>query len=189
MWKVMTSSDSSLRGLSNDMRHVPPFWIFDQIRKIGDIRRFDSESDDVIGLSLERAFEWNGSRASILNILWDTKNRQHPEVRCRKWWLHQTHLIEGFRMICVTCRHIEYLMRYKKSATSGVWMWKVMTSSDSAWQGLSNDMRYVPPFWIFNQIWKIGYIRRFDAESDDVIGLSSARAFEWYALRAVILNI
>ena len=29
----------------------------------------------------------------------------------------------------------------------------------------------------------------FDAESDDVIGLSSARGFEWYASRVVILNI
>ena len=57
MWKVMTSSDSYRQGLSNDMRHVPPFLIFNQIRKIGDIRRFDLESDDVIGLISARAFE------------------------------------------------------------------------------------------------------------------------------------
>ena len=81
-------------------------------------------------------------------------------------------------MICVTCRHFEYLMRYEKSATSGVSMWKVMTSSDSSRQGLSNDMRHVPPFLIFNQIRKIGDIRRFDSKSDYVIGLISARAFE-----------
>ena len=68
MWKVMTSSDSSLRGLSNDMRHVPLFWISNQIRKIGNIRRFDVESDYVIKLISVRAFEWYASRAAILNI-------------------------------------------------------------------------------------------------------------------------
>ena len=133
-------------------------------------------------------------------------------------------------MICVTSRHFEYLNRYEKSATSQGSMRKVMTSSDSARQGLlndigrvpsfwifndirknrqhaevrwgevmtssdsslrglSNDMRHVPPFWIFNQIRKIGDIQRFDSESDDIIGVISARPFEWYASRAAILNI
>ena len=189
MRKVMTSSDSAHQGLSNGMIHV----------------------------------------LSFFNIWWDTKNRRHPEVRCGKWWRHQTHLsegsrmicvtcrhfeyliryeksatsggsmwkvmtssnssLQGFRMICVTCRHFEYLMRYKKSATSGVSMWKVMTSSDSSLRGLSNDIRHVPPVWIFDQIREIGDIRRFDSESNDVIGLNSGRAFEWYASRAAILNI
>ena len=31
--------------------------------------------------------------------------------------------------------------------------------------------------------------RKWDAESDDVIRLNSARAFQWYASRAAILNI
>ena len=171
------------------MRRVPPFWIFNQIRKIGDIWRFDSESDDVIGLISARAFEWYTSRAAVLNIWSDTKNRQHPEVRFGKWWRHRTQLGKGFRMICVTCRHFEYLMRYGKSATSGGSMQEVLTSSDSARQGLSNDMRHVPSFWIFNEIRKIGSIRRWDGESDDVIGIISARAFEWYVSRAAILNI
>ena len=56
------------------------------------------------------------------------------------------HLCEGFRMICVTCRHFEYLIRYEKSATSGGSIHKVMASSDSARQGLSNDMRPVSQF-------------------------------------------
>ena len=189
MWKVMTSSDSSRQGLSNDMRHVPPFLIFNQIRKIGDIRRFDSESDDVIGLISARAFEWYTSRAASLNIWLDTKNRWHPDVRFGKWWRHRTQLGKGFRMICVTCRNFEYLMRYGKSASSGGGTGKVMTSSDSYRRGLSNDMRHVPPFWIFNEIRIIGDIRRFDPGNIDVIGLSSARAFEWYASRSVILNI
>ena len=73
-------------------------------------------------------------------------------------------------MICVTFRHFEYLMIYKKS--------EVMTSSESARRGLSNDMRHVPPFFIFNEIRQIGNIRTFDVESDDVIGLNSARPFE-----------
>ena len=139
--KVMTSSESSRRGLSNNMRHEPPFWIFNEIQKIG------------------------------------------------KWLHHRTQLGEGFRMISVTCRHFKYLMRFEKSATSGRSMSKVMTSSDSSRPGLLNDMRRMPPFWIFNQIRKIGDIRRFDAESDDVIGVILARAFEWYASRATILNI
>ena len=185
----MTSSDSAWQGLSNDMRHVPPFWIFNQIQKIGYIQRFDAESDDVIGLSSARAFEWYASRPAILNIWTDTKNRRPPEVRCGKWWRNRTQLGKAFRMICVTCHHFEYLIRYEKSATSGGSMRKVMTSSDSARQGLSNDMRYVPSFWIFNEIRKIGDIRTFDVESDDVIGLISARPFEWYASRAAILNI
>ena len=189
MWKVMTSSDSYRQGLSNDMRHVPPFLIFNQIRKIGDIRRFDLESDDVIGLISARAFEWYMSRAASLDIWSDTKNRRHPEVRFGKWWCHRTQLGKGFRMICVTCRNFKYLMRYGKSATSGGGTGKMMTSSDSSRRGLSNDMRYVPPFWIFNEIRIIGDIRRFDAGSIDVIGLSSARVFEWYASRSVILNI
>ena len=49
-------------------------------------------------------------------------------------------------MICVTCRHFEYLIRYEKSATSGGSIRKVMMSSDSAWKGLSNEMGHVPPF-------------------------------------------
>ena len=171
------------------MRRVPPFWIFNQIRKIGDIRRFDSESDDVIGLISARAFELYTSRAAVLNIWSDTNNRRHPEVRFGKWWRDRTQLGKGFRMICVTCRHFEYLMRYGKSVTSGGGTGKVMTLSDSSRQGLSNDMRHVPPFLIFNEIRIIGDIRRFDARSIDVIGLSSARAFEWYASRAIILNI
>ena len=57
MRKVMTSSDSARKGLSNDMRHVLPFLIFSEIRKIGDIRRFDVEGDDVIRLISSRAFE------------------------------------------------------------------------------------------------------------------------------------
>ena len=183
------SSDSDRRGLSNDMRHVPPFWIFNEIRQIGDIRTFDVESDDVIGVISARAFEWYASRAAILNIWSDTKNRRHPEFGCGKWWRHRTQLGKAFRMICVMCRHFEYLIRYEKSATSGGSMRKVMTSSDSARQGLSNDMRYVPSFWIFNEIRKIGDIRSFDVESDDVTGLISARPFEWYASRAAILNI
>ena len=140
-WKVMMSSELSRRGLSNDMRHDPPFWIFNEIQKIG------------------------------------------------KWWRHRTQIGEGFRMIWITCRHFEYLMRYEKSVTSGLSMSKVMTSSCSSRPGLSNYMRRVPPFWIFNQIQKIGDIRRFDSESDDVIGLISARAFEWYTSRAAIFNI
>ena len=64
----MMSSDSARRGLSNDMRHVPPFWIFNEIRQIGDIRTFDVKSDDVIGVISARAFEWYASRAAILNI-------------------------------------------------------------------------------------------------------------------------
>ena len=149
MRKVMTSSDSARQGLSNDIGHVPSFWIFNEIRKIGDMRRFDGG----------------------------------------KWWSHQTLLCEGFRMICVTYRHFEYLIRYEKSATSGGSIRKVMTSWESSRPGLSNDMRRVPPFWIFNQIKKIGDIRRFDAESDYVIGLSLESAFEWYGSRAFILNI
>ena len=139
--EVMMSSESSRRGLSNDMRHEPPFWIFNEIQKIG------------------------------------------------KWWRHRNQLGEGFRMIGIMCRHFEYLMRYKKSATSGRSISKVMTSSGSSRPGLSNDMRRMPPFWIFNHIRKIGNMRRFDSESDDVLGLISARAFEWYASRPAILNI
>ena len=139
--KVMTSSDSSMRGLSNDMRHEPPFWIFNEIQKNG------------------------------------------------KWWCHRTQIGEGFRMICVTCRHFEYLMRYDKLATSERSMSKVIMSSESSLRGLSNDMRHVPPFWIFDQIPKIGDIRSLYVESDDVIGLSLARPFEWYSLCAAILNI
>ena len=118
--KVMTSSDSYRRGLSNDMRHVPPFWIFNEIRIIGDIRRFDAGSIDVIGLSSARAFEWYASRSVILNISWDTENRQHPKLERGKWWRHRTHLCEGFRIICVTIRHFEYLMRYKKTESDDV---------------------------------------------------------------------
>ena len=91
-------------------------------------------------------------------------------------------------MICVACRHFEYLIRYEKSATSGGSIRKVMTSSESSLRGLSNDMRHVPPFLIFDQIRKMGDMRRFDAESDDVIGFSSPRAFEWYESRAVIFE-
>ena len=92
MRKVMTSSDSNRQELSNDMRHVPPFLIFNEIQKIG------------------------------------------------KWWRHRTQLRKGFRMICVTCRHFKYLMRYENSATSGGSMRKVMTSSDSSRPGPSNDI-------------------------------------------------
>ena len=149
MSKVITSSDSTRPGLSNDMRRVPSFWIFNQIRKIGDIRRFDSESDDIIGVISARAFEWYASRAAILNIWSDTKNGRHAEVRCEKLWRHRTPLAKGFRMVWFMCRH----------------------------------------FLIFDEIQKIGKIRRFDVESDDVIRLISARALEWYASRAAILNI
>ena len=117
--KVITLSDSARQGLSNDMRHVPPFWIFKEIRKIGDIRRFDVESDDVIRLISARAFEWYTSRAAILNIWSDTKNRRHPEIWFGKWWRHRIQLGKSFRMICVTCHNFEYLIRYGKSATSG----------------------------------------------------------------------
>ena len=231
MSKVMTSSESSLRGLSNEKyasrgtilniwsdtknrrhpevrcgkwwRHRTQlgkgfrmicvtcchFLIFSEIRKIGNIRRFDVESDYVIRLISSRAFEWYASRAAILNIWSDTKNRRHPEVRFGKWWCHRTQLGKGFRMKWVTCLHFKYFMRYEKSATSGGSMSEVMTSSDSSHRGLSNNMRHVPPYWIFNEIQKIGDIRSLDVESDDVIGLSLARPFEWYALCAAILNI
>ena len=49
-------------------------------------------------------------------------------------------------MIYVTCRQFKYLIRYKKSVTSGCSIRKVMTSSDSTREGLSNDMRHVPQF-------------------------------------------
>ena len=80
-------------------------------------------------------------------------------------------------------------MRYGKSAASEGGTGKVMTSSESSRRWLSNDMRHMPPFLIFNEIRQIGNIQTFDVESDDVIGLNSARPFELYASRAVILNI
>ena len=167
--KVMTSSDSSRRGLSNDMRHVPPFWIFNEIQKIGKwwrhrtklgegfrmicvtcrhflyLMRYDKSA--TCGRSMRKVMTTSDSAhqglsngmihvPSFFNIWWDTKNRRHPEVRCGKWWRHQTHLSEGSRMICVTCRHFEYLIRYEKSATSGGSIRKVMMSSDSTREGL-----------------------------------------------------
>ena len=139
MQEVLTSSDSARQGLSNDMRHVPSFWIFNEIRKIGCIRRWDGK----VMTSSE------SSRRGLSNDM-----RHEPpfwifnEIQKKngKWWCHRTQLGEGFRMTCVTCRHFEYLMRYDKSATSGRSMSKVMTSSESSLRGLSNDMRHVPPF-------------------------------------------
>ena len=135
------------------MRHEPPFRIFNEIKKIGNIRMFDVESDDVIGLISARPLEWYASRAPFwkFNEIWKkrkvvTSSDSSPpglsnDMRnMPPFWIFNeiqkklkvmTSSDSALRGLSNEKRHVhhfEYLMRYEKSATSGGSTWKLMTS-------------------------------------------------------------